>query len=118
MLTLFIEGGFPMWFLVAFGAATLAFSIRFARMPARRTLRTALALAGATAFTTLTGICADLATVGHDAPSYLKAHPGTSMVEVLLQGIAESLSPGIMGFTTLSLAGLIVALGFQREVTE
>ena len=118
MLTLFIEGGFPMWFLLAFGLATLAFSARFAWAPVRRTLRTAFALAAATAFTTLTGVCTDLATVGHQAPSYLKAHPDGTMVEVILQGVAESMSPGILGFTVLSLAAIIVALGFQREVTE
>ena len=118
MLTLFTEGGFPMWFLLAFGLATLVSSARFARAPARRILRTTFALAGATALTTLTGICADLAAVGHEAPAYLVAHPGSTMVEVLLQGVAESMSPGILGFTMLSLAALIAALGFQREAAD
>jgi hypothetical protein len=118
MLTLFAEGGFPMWFLLAFGLATLAFAARFAHTPARRTLRTAFALAGATAFTSVTGVCADLAAVGHHAPGYLEVHPGTTMVEALLQGVAESMSPAIVGFTMLSLAALVAALGLQREVTE
>ena len=30
MLTLFEEGGFPMWFLLAFSALTLVFAARFA----------------------------------------------------------------------------------------
>ena len=118
MLTLFAEGGFPMWFLLAFGLAMLAFATRFAWAPASRTLRITCALAGATTFTTLTAVCADLASVGHQAPGYVQAHPETTMVEALLQGLAESLSPGILGFTMLSLAALIVALGFQREVVD
>lgn len=118
MLTLFTEGGFPMWFLLAFGLASLIFAARFARAPLRRTLRITFALAGATAFTSLTSICADLAAVGHQVPGYLKKHPDTTLAEALLQGIAESLSPGILGFTMLSLTALIVALGFHREVAD
>jgi hypothetical protein len=118
MLTLFTEGGFPMWFLLAFGLATLFFSVRFARAPARRTLRTAIALGVATLFTTLTSLAADVAEVGHHAPEYLKRHPETTLAEALLQGLAESMSPCILGFTILSLAALVAALGYQREVLE
>lgn len=115
MLDLFIEGGFPMVFLLAFGLATLVFAARFARAPVRRTLRIALATSAATAFTTLTGICTDLARVGHHAPAYIASHPGTTLSDALLQGVAESLSPAILGFTTLSVAALLVAVGFHRE---
>ncbi len=118
MMTLFAEGGFPMWFLLAFGLATLVSAARFAWAPTRRALRTTCALAVSTAFTGATGICAALAAVGHQAPSYLRTHPDLNMVEVLLQGAAESMSPGILGFTILSLAALIVSLGFQRAPAE
>jgi hypothetical protein len=118
MLNLFVEGGFPMWFLLAFGLTTLVFAARFARAPVRRTLRIALGMAGATVFTTLTSVSTDLAMVGHHAPEYLKSHPETTLPEVLLQGMAESLSPAILGFTMLSLAALLVAVGFHREMTE
>jgi hypothetical protein len=115
MLNLFVEGGFPMWFLLVFGVATLLFATRFARAPSQRSLKTTFSFAGATGFTALTAICTDLAMVGHHAPKYLKTHPEMSLSEVLLQGLAESLSPGILGFTLLSLAALILAYGFQRE---
>lgn len=115
MITLFIEGGFPMWFLLAFGLSLLVVAVGYARAPTRRRLRTAFGLGLATAFTALTGICTDLAAVGHHAPEYLKKHPENNMVEVLLQGFAESMSPGVLGFTMLSVAALIVALGFYRE---
>ncbi len=118
MLTFFTEGGFPMWFLLAFGLATLVFAARFAWVPARRTLRTTFALAGGTAFASATAICADVAAVGHGAPGYLKAHPETTLVDALLQGMAESMSPGILGFAMVSLAALVVALGYQRESAE
>jgi hypothetical protein len=107
-----------MWFLLAFGLATLVFAGRFAWSPVRRTLRITGALAFATAMTTLTSICTDLAAVGHHAPSYLREHSSESMVTVLLQGVAESLSPGILGFTILSLAGMLLAVGLHREVVD
>ena len=99
MLTLFREGGFPMWFLLAFGALLLISGARFALRPDSARLRPVLALGAATLFTTATAICADLATV-------------------LLQGLAESLSPAILGCTVLTLAALCVALGCYREPRE
>ena len=118
MKTLMLEGGFPIWFLLAFGLATLVFAGRFAWAPARRTLRTTCALACATGMTTLTSTCTALAAVGHHAPQYLRARPNESMMSVLLEGAAESLSAGILGFTCLSLAALLIALGFHREAIE
>jgi hypothetical protein len=116
MIDLFREGGFPMGWLLAFGLTTLAFAARFAWIPVRRMLRMTFVLAGATACATLTAVCADLAAVGHHAPAYWAEHSDMTFAQVLLQGAAESLSPAILGFTMLSLSGVILALGFQREV--
>jgi hypothetical protein len=115
MLTLFEEGGFPMWFLLGFSVLTLLSSARFAARPDSARLRLASALGVATLFTTLTAICADLAQVGHQIPGYMARHRELQLSSVLLQGIAESMSPAIVGFTVVSLAALVLALGFYRE---
>ena len=115
MKTLFMEGGAPMWFLLAFGIGMLILAVRYAMAPSAWALRAACGLAAATFFTVVTGTCADLAAVGHHAPAYLKAHPTLTITEVVLQGFAESMSPGILGFTMLSLGAMIVTLGFYRE---
>jgi hypothetical protein len=115
MLTVFREGGFPMFFLLAFGLLNLIFAARYALAPTTRGLGTTLGLGLATVFTTLTCVFAALAEVGHHAPDYQRAHPGTSFAEVLAQGAAESMSPAIFGFTLLSLAALLVALGLHRQ---
>jgi hypothetical protein len=104
-----------MWFLLAFGIFTLASAARFAARPESPRLRMVGALGLATLFTTLTAICADLAAVGHHLPDYLSQHPELLLGSALLQGGAESMSPAIVGFTVLSLASLMVALGFYRE---
>jgi hypothetical protein len=114
MIELFRQGGFPMWFLLAFGSAALVAGARFAWSPSSRSPKPVLALGGATGFATLTGICAALSQVGHHAPAYLRKHPELTLPEVLLQGFAESMSPGILGFTLLSATALLLALGWQR----
>jgi len=103
-----------MWFLLAFSVLTLLSSARFAAGPSSLRLHAALALGGATLFTALTSIAADLASVGHHAPEYLAQHAELSLATVLLQALAEAMSPAILGFTVLSLAALVLALGFYR----
>ena len=107
-----------MWFLLAFAGLTLFCGARFAIRPDRDRLRLVGALGLATLFTTLTAICADLAMVGHHAPDFLASHPTLPLSTVVLQGIAEALSPAILGFTVLTLSALLVALGCYRESAE
>ena len=111
------EGGFPMFFLLAFGGAALIAAARFARAPNQRRLRASVGLGLATGFTTVTATCADLAAVGHHAPEYLRSHPESTMSDVLLQGFAESMSPGILGFTMLSIVAITLVLGVLRDPT-
>jgi hypothetical protein len=115
MATLVREGGFPVFFLLAFGLAAMAFAVRFATAPSWRILKTTLALSAATALTSINGIFAAFSAVGHQAPEYVKRHPGSTLGEVALLGLGESMSPGILGFTILSLIALIVALGVYRQ---
>lgn len=116
MLQVLLEGGFIMFFLLGFGLAALLFAARFALSPSGRLLRVTMALAAATFFTTCCGFCVDLHAVGLHAPDYLKAHPQETMTTVLLQGVAESTTPGILGFTLLSLVALLIGFGWVREV--
>jgi hypothetical protein len=115
MATLIREGGFPVFFLLAFGLAAIAFAVRFASAPSQRVFRTTLALSTATLLSSINGIFTAFSAVGHQAPDYLKTHPGTTLEEVVLLGIGESMSPGILGFTLLSLIALILALGVYRQ---
>lgn len=117
MQRFFEEGGFAMFFLLAFGVATLAAATSYARRTTRVTLRITIALGLATTFTTLSGICVDLATVGHQVSGYVARHPGVSLADAVLQGLAESLAPGVLGFTFVALAALITTLGLYREPT-
>jgi hypothetical protein len=115
MANLVLEGGFPVFFLLAFGLLAMAFAVRFATAPTQRVFRTTLALSAATLLTSINGIFAALSAVAHHAPEYLKHHPESSLSEVVLLGFGEAMSPGILGFTLLSLIALILALGVYRQ---
>lgn len=115
MITLMRDGGLPMFFLLAFGLAALAFAARFAVAPSWRGLKTAAALSAATGFTAITGVCAAFAKVGKMAPGIVQRHPENTLGEIVLLGFAESLSAAILGSTMLSLVALIVALGVWRQ---
>ena len=115
MANLFREGGFPMFFLLAFGLLAMAFAIRFATAPTQRVFRTTLALCAATLLTSINGIFSAFSMVAHHAPDIAKRDPGSSLAEVVLQGFGESMAPGILGFTILSLIALILALGVYRQ---
>lgn len=118
MLTLINEGGFPMWFLLVFGSLSLLLGAGFARRPDPGRLRLVVAMSLATLCTTLTCVCAALAMVGHHLPEYLVRHPKETAAFVLLQGVAEALSPAILGFTMLTLVALFVALGCYRRAID
>ena len=75
----------------------------------------ALALCAATLLTSINGIFAAFSMVAHHAPDIAKRDPGSSLAEVVLQGFGESMAPGILGFTILSLIALILALGVYRQ---
>jgi hypothetical protein len=115
MMTLMTEGGMAMWLVLVFGLATVLGAAWFAFRPDGRSPAPIWALAIATAATTATGVCSDLAAVGHHAPRFLREHPDWSLPSILLQGFAESMAPGILGCTLVSLGALLIAVGLWRR---
>jgi hypothetical protein len=112
MLKLIQEGGFAMLFVLGFGLIALVAAILFAARPAQRKLPFVRGMSYATLFAILSGICADLATVAHAIPGQFAEDPKWYFAMIL--GFGESLAPGILGFTLLSLVWLVSAVGERR----
>jgi hypothetical protein len=112
MLLLIREGGFQMVFVLGFGLTTLVAAILFAVRPAQRKLPFIRGMSHATLFTILAGICADLAAVGHAIPGRFAEDPKWYYAMIL--GFGESMAPGIIGFSLLSLVWLVSAVGERR----
>ena len=112
MLMLIREGGFVMVFVLGFGLTALVAAVLFAARPARRKLPFLRGMSHATLFAILSGICADIAAVGHHVPQRFAEDPKWYFAMIL--GIGESMAPGIIGFTLLSLVWLVSAVGERR----
>ncbi len=118
MLRTFQEGGYPMWFLLAAALAALASAGNFAARPQRRRLQVTWALALTTLASVVFGTAVDVAEVGHQAPEYLAHNPDQTLATVALQGLAESMSPSIFGFSCLAVVGVLVSFGLYRASGE
>jgi hypothetical protein len=123
MMTLMRNGGFPMWFIVAFGLVALGGAFRYAFQPDAARLGFVKYMASATLFATLAGLFMDVAAVcralagqGPIPPEAL-AKEG-QMATFLFGGITEAMSPGILGFLLLTLVALVCGVGRCRQVAQ
>jgi hypothetical protein len=113
-----LEGGPSMWFVLLFASFTLAAAIGFARQPQARRADAVRSFSWATAFSTTSGVCLNLATVGSKVPAHLQAADRPKLPLIVMEGIAESLAPAILGFMLLSLAWTLMAVGHRRLSRE
>ncbi len=121
LIKLMQEGGFPMWFIVGFGLAGLVAAALYAKTVSSRYAALARGLALATLMATLAGTTAALGAVfsalaGERFPDLNILKPDGP--QVLMKGLAESMSPGIMGFALLALSALFYAVGSYRGVRD
>src|SRR4030095_11087819 len=89
MWTLLHEGGWPAWFTLIFAILSLAGAGRFAYTAKRKHLGLVYGLRAACLCSSLNGVVADIAAVGHHMNQRweeLSPH----FTQALLQGIAES----------------------------
>lgn len=105
------NGGVPMVFILLFGLAALASSFHFALRAEARSLGFIRGMSRATLFATLAATAADLGAVFN----YLTRHYGEpSWSQALVEGLGESTSPAIMGFSFLALVSMLRAVGQRR----
>ena len=111
MLYYLRAGGFSMWIVLAFGIAVLASSFALLRDPDPRRLSTVRAHTWGTAVATLGGVASNVIAVFH----YIVRHDDP---DALYQGLAEALTPAVLGGMMLSVAWLFVAVAVRRTATR
>ena len=109
-----MAGGVAMWFVLVFGLLALIAASLFARRPDARRVETVRSLSRATLFSVGAGIVADIAAVGSKVPANPEWANSPKLHLILLEGISESMAPGVLGFTLLSLVWLVMAVGHRR----
>jgi len=122
MWTLIRNGGVvPMSFILLLGGAGLLAAFHFAVRADGRTLGFVKWISVAVLFATLSATCADVgATLYHTNEVYERGEPytfkGHPVVphHMIVEGLAESTSPGILGFSFLALIAMLTAVGRRR----
>ena len=117
MWTLIRNGGAPMLFILVTGLIGLAAAFYFALRAKKQSLGFIRGMAAATLFGTLAASCADAgATLYAAEKSFDKNEPEAAgrAMHIIVEGLAESTSPGILGFSFLGLTSMLVAVGRRR----
>jgi hypothetical protein len=113
-LRFMLEGGWSMWFVLAFGLLSVAAAAAFARRPRVTGERLVLDLSRATTFAVLSAVSLNLATVGARVPNVPEWANSPRVHLIVMEGISESLAPAILGFALLAFASIILAVGQRR----
>jgi hypothetical protein len=112
------EGGWAMWFVLAFGTITLALAAGFAHRPDPRRLASVVAFTRATLFAVAAAVSVDLAAVGSKIPANPEWAKSPSVHLIVMEGIAESLAPAILGCSLCCVVWIVVAVGERRRLRE
>ncbi len=112
MMTLFRNGGFPMYFILVFGLVMLVTALAYAVRPAKEREGFVKWMCVATIASVVSGTAGDFAAVAH----YVETHPmgGAELGRIVVVGFGESMSPAIFGGSLLSLTALAMAVGRRR----
>ena len=117
MWTLIRNGGvIPMMFILVFGLVGLVAAFYFAMRAERRSLGFIRSMMLAVLFATLAATAADLGATLY-AATRAWDKPGEGPLEaahMVVEGFAESSSPGILGFSFLALTAMLTAVGRRR----
>ena len=122
MWTLIRNGGvIPMSFILLFGAVSLLAAFHLAVRADRRTLGFVKTMSLAVLFSTLSATCADVGTtlyrsaeVMEKGPPFMFRGEPIDPKVMIVEGLAESTSPGILGFSFLALTAMLTAVGRRR----
>ena len=130
MLTLLRNGGYPpMLFILVTGLIGLAAAFHFALRARKESLGFVKMMALATLFGTLAASCAGAGATlyaaekafdksgSYDAPGMPLKTDGEAAAHashIVVAGLAESTSGGILGFSFLALTSMLVAVGRRR----
>jgi hypothetical protein len=114
MMNFMYSGGYSMWLILIFGGINLVSAILFAWRPEEGRLGFVRGMSTATVFVTLSGLAAGLGMTCYRVVAVKEWHSYPDIVLAPLQGIGETMSNGILGFSLLGVVWLVTAIGIRR----
>jgi len=118
MIEFMKAGGFPIWIVLLLGMISLVSSVLFFRRPNERRIVFIRCMSTATLYATIGAIVSCLAAVMVKVPATSKWAQSPDMPLIVMTGIGESFTPGILGFSFLTLVWLFTALGMRRLIND
>jgi hypothetical protein len=110
-----------MLFLLLLGGVGILAAFHFAVRAQRKSLGFLKSLSAAVLFATLAATCADVGATLHAVSGIYERGPPYTFRDrpvvpehLLVEGLGESTSPGILGFSFLALIGMLMAVGRRR----
>ncbi len=103
-----------MFLVLGLGAVTLGSAAYFVRKPKEQHVGMIRGFSVATAFAVLGGMAANLAAVFTHVPNHPEWAQSPDMPLIVMTGLGEALTPAILGFSLLSLAWMVTAVGVRR----
>jgi hypothetical protein len=114
MMDFMRAGGFAIWLVLLFGLITLGAAALFAWRPDERRLAFIRAMTWATLFQTIAATVMGFGAVGFKVPNTPAWAESPKVHLIVMEGIAESLTNSMLGFTVLAVAWLVTAIGIRR----
>jgi hypothetical protein len=111
MLQFFRDGGWSMFVIVVFGMLTLGSAGFYAARPDGRREGFLRWMSRAMLWSILAGLASDIGATCHFTRTMSDPDERSRTV---MQGLAESMSPAIMGFSLLAVAAFLTAVGRRR----
>ena len=100
--------------MTLFGVFGLAQAALFMRRPSARRLAMVRAISWATVFSIFSAVSLNVASVFWKVPRHPEWSRPDQYPMVVMQGLAESLTPAILGFTVLGVVWFVIAVGHRR----
>lgn len=110
----FMGGGISMIFVLVFGLMAVASAAWFAGAPGRGEVRAHVALGTAVLAAAACGVLTDITAVCTYVPANPEWAQSPDLHLILLQGLAESLAPGVLGLALVAVQALLVSFGLRR----
>lgn len=110
-----VNGGIvSMSFILLVGLVAVGAALHFAFRAQRSSLGFLKAISAACLFGTLAATCADVGTTCNAVVRLWDQMGPAKATHILIEGLAESTSPGILGFSMLAVVALLGAVGRRR----
>jgi hypothetical protein len=111
-------GGAGIWVVLLFGVLCLVSGLRFAIRSEPSRLKVATAMTWSTVFAVLSAVTGNLAMVFWRISQHPEWSKSEDLPLIVMTGLAEVLTPAILGFAALGVAWLFVAVGLRRAYAE